>query len=128
MSVAYAEDESGDAVPSTAERERVDGLGEVGLVLLSLLLDPFEQLCGVNLEGGEFASLPLYLVDSLRISDNLNHANLVAGGQARVRSHTEVQTFHMPNVIHHGNNYAKEIKDFLLLKVGKKPIVVLFTL
>ena len=87
MSVSNAQDESSDAISGAAQCERLDSLREISLVQLSLFLNPLEQLGGVDLKGGEFPGLPLDLEDGFGVSDNLDHPDLVAGGQARVGSH-----------------------------------------
>ena len=55
--------------------------------------DPFVQLGGVDLDGGQLARLSLDPVDGLGVADDLDHAHLGGGGGV-VSRHVVVQETH----------------------------------
>ncbi|CAN7987523.1 unnamed protein product, partial [Ixodes pacificus] len=86
--VPNAQDECGDAVASTGQGERLNGLLGGGVPLpLVLLPNPLVQLGRVHLEGRHAASLLLDVHDRLGVAHHLDHAHLLPRRETGIRHH-----------------------------------------
>ncbi|CAN7947721.1 unnamed protein product, partial [Ixodes pacificus] len=110
--VPNAQDECGDAVASTGQGERLNGLLGGGVPLpLVLLPNPLVQLGRVHLEGRHAASLLLDVHDRLGVAHHLDHAHLLPRcnhKSATTGRAPEIKPFLLPDAVHYPDDLQRE--------------------